>query len=186
MLQTHTGASPSWTEKDRRKVKRLLENGATGAVVGRAMGISRNAALGRIWRDPSMKLTWGTYHVPRVKKKPKPKKPSPEPTPQTVPVPPPGLSVCTPEAVEPPVPVAVTSKGRPMALIGTGRRWCKFPIREDRETLGHFLCCGHLSLPGDVYCKAHRDIAHQPSRSETDAEAKSRSRRPASARLGWR
>lgn len=172
MLQVHTEASPKWSERDRKKVKRLLANGATGAVVAREMGISRNAALGRIWRDPQMKLTWGTHHKPRAKKttQSRPKQPSPDPNPQTVPVSPPGVSVCRPVAVKTPVPVTAHGKGRPMALIGTGRRWCKFPIREDAETLGHFLCCGHLSLPGDVYCKCHRDLSTKP-RSDTHVEA---------------
>jgi hypothetical protein len=144
-------------------VKALLAKGATASIVAREMGIGRNAALGRIYRDPEMALV-GWHHRPKPKlqrppRQPKPKQPSsPKPavaamvtvTGDVV------QSICAPVA---PPPAPKPALAHPMALIGTGRRWCKWPVAADSRVLGGFLCCGCRSLPGDVYCAEHREKA---------------------------
>lgn len=148
-----------WTEVERETVKALLAKGATASTVAREMGIGRNAALGRIYRDPEMALVgWAKRPKPKVPRPPryfqrKPSSPKPavaamvNVTGDVV------QSICAP--VEPP-PAPKPALAHPMALIGTGKRWCKWPVAADSRVLGGFLCCGCRSLPGDVYCEEHR------------------------------
>lgn len=159
-------ARRKWSDAERRRVKRMLSKGATAAVVARAMGINRNMALGRIWRDPEMALM-GYSHRPKVPKPHLPSKPRPKPAI--------AAKVTTSEAIvvcasvpPPPSPGPDRQpKAHPMALIGTGGRWCKWPVAEQRGVLGGFLCCGCRSLHGDVYCAKHRAMSAAPPRRPT-------------------
>lgn len=150
-----------WTSGEREVVKALLARGATAATVAKEMGIGRNAALGRIYRDPEMALR----EYPRKPRPPKPPrffKPNPprQKPPLAVMAAAAGdvvHSICEP-AKPLPAPIKL-ALAHPMALIGTGHRWCKWPVATDSRVLGGFLCCGRRSLPGDVYCYEHREKA---------------------------
>lgn len=148
---------------------RMLAKGATASQVAREMHINRNQALGRIWRDTEMKLQRGngkyskksgvskythsavTFHAaydapskPRIVR---------------AKMSPPGdVAISKPiQRAAPPLPVNVVA--HPMALIGTGRRWCKWPVTVAPDVLGGFLCCGASTLPHDVYCPKHRQLS---------------------------
>ena len=170
-MPSQTPATPApaqrkWTDKERKQVAKLLAKGATAAVVAREMGIGRNQALGRIYRDPDLALRTFS-RKPKVQRPPRPpkeEKPSSKTPPVAAMVAPAGEAKAplSPAAtVTPPEP---PSHPNPMPLIGTGRRWCKWPVAADSRVLGGFLCCGDRSLPNDVYCNAHRKLAAQPPR----------------------
>lgn len=158
-------AQRKWTDEQRETVKALLAKGATAAVVAREMGIGRNQALGRIYRDPDLALR--KYpRKPKAPRPPRPPRPRKEKTAIQTPavadmVAPAGDVVHSEPAALAPSPEPPTHPN-PMALIGTGTRWCKWPVAADSRVLGGFLCCGDRSLPGDVYCSTHRKISARP------------------------
>jgi hypothetical protein len=141
----------------------MLDRGATAAKVATEMGIGRNAALGRIWRDPELKLQ-GKQVKTRRRNQLLAKFPA-KPKIQrhiAATVSPPGDMISRP-VVRPPVQVLapvveVTRKAcrpHPMALIGTGTHWCKWPVSPSRDTVGGFICCGAATEPFKPYCQDH-------------------------------
>lgn len=135
-----------WTDDDRKIVADLLLEGASASQVGKAMSLSRNAAIGRISRDPELHplmRTGGTprgttiHHrpawraAPRPPTEPVPPDPEPEPDEQLMP------------------------------LIATGSTCCKWPLRADPVALGGVLCCGRPVKPDQVYCERHREKARR-------------------------
>lgn len=166
-MPTPTPPAPpqrKWNDEQRQAVKALLAKGATGGVVARAMSITRNQAIGRIRRDPEMELR-GFLRKPKVNRTPSspPQPKAPRPARQNV------VTVAAVGDIQPlPTTPVVPAKPEPkdhchaMALIGTGRRWCKWPVATDSRVLGGFLCCGDHTLPQDVYCSKHRRLAIQP------------------------
>ena len=133
-----------WSDDDRKVVAGLLLEGASASQVGKALDISRNAAIGRISRDPELhplmrhgghsgtttihhKHPWRS--VPRPPTEPVP--PDPEPVPEE----------------------------ELMPLIATGKMHCKWPVRADPKVLGGQLCCGRPVRTDEVYCEEHRKRA---------------------------
>jgi hypothetical protein len=152
-----------WDNEQRQAVKDMLAKGATASVVARAFHLTRNQALGRIYRDPEMTLR-GYSRPPKISHQPRPpssKKTARPVSRNVVMVAAAGDVVAAPAAVAPPAPPPEPPKtsANMMALIGTGKRWCKWPVAMDSRVLGGFLCCGARSLPHDVYCQCHRDLA---------------------------
>lgn len=134
-----------WNDDDRKIVAGMLLGGATASQVGKALDISRNAAIGRISRDPflhPLMRSGGstTIHhrpawraTPRPPTEPVPPDPEPEPDEQLMP------------------------------LIATGNTRCKWPVRADAMALGGVLCCGRPVKPDQVYCEQHRQKARRLS-----------------------
>jgi hypothetical protein len=69
-----------------------------------------------------------------------------------------------PEPGKPP-PATVSRSMRLMPLMKTGQHWCKFPVKDNAEAIGGYLCCGRATMRDDVYCAEHRAIATPPGRS---------------------
>ena len=132
-----------WSEDDRKILAGLLIEGASASQVGKALDISRNAAIGRISRDPYLHPLMrhggrpgSTIHhqhpwrsMPRPPTEPVPPDPEPEPDEQLMP------------------------------LIATGNTRCKWPVRADALVLGGVLCCGRPVKRDEVYCEQHRKKA---------------------------
>jgi hypothetical protein len=55
-------AAPAWTPTEYGKVATMLQRGASAGEIGNAMKISRNAATGRIMRDPFLAELWHRHH----------------------------------------------------------------------------------------------------------------------------
>lgn len=169
-----TPAAPAqrkWTDEQRQHVKAMLAKGATASMVAREMHINRNQALGRIWRDAEMSLIGYKKHTNKSAARKaitstfsKPSNPKPHGIPPIAraKVSPPGdVAISKPIQRDPP-PLPVNVVEHPMPLIGTGRRWCKWPVATAPDVLGGFLCCGASTLPHDVYCPKHRQISAAP------------------------
>jgi hypothetical protein len=76
-----------------------------------------------------------------------------------------------PEPPEPP-------KSQPMQLMPlmkTGKRWCKWPVKDDPDVIGGFLCCGRATTADDVYCSEHRAVASPIARPERTPRLRDRS-----------
>lgn len=146
-----------WTDEQRQEVKALLEQGATALMVARAMNIGRNAALGRIWRDPELSLTGFSAKQKRrlSSRKPRPPRAIPARLSPVGDVPKPSATATPPDPVDQPI------SSHRMALIGTGRRWCKWPVAMDTSIIGGIVCCGDQTESGDVYCWHHRNLSCQ-------------------------
>lgn len=134
-----------WSDDDRKIVAGLLIEGASASMVGKALDISRNAAIGRISRDPLLHplmrsgIPRGTtiHHIPAWRTAPRP---------PTEPVPP------DPEP-EPDEEL--------MPLIATGNNHCKWPVRADANALGGVWCCGRPVRADKIYCERHREKARR-------------------------
>jgi len=159
-------AKRAWNDEQRQMVKDMLANGATASVIARAFQLSRNQALGRIYRDPEMALR--SYPRKAKVSRHQAATPSPsQPKKQARPAPRNAAMVAVAGDVVAAAPTIIATPAPPeppkslphrhMALIGTGARWCKWPVAMDSGVLGGFLCCGDRSLPGDVYCEYHRE-----------------------------
>lgn len=145
-----------WTDEQRQEVKALLAKGASAAGVARIMGLNRNQALGRIYRDPELALR---SFSPRPRNNPPPKLPKPTSPTSAGAVMVAKAGKAQAELAPPSTLPEPSNHLNAMALIGTGSRWCKWPVARDSRVLGGFLCCGDRSQPNDVYCAHHREIA---------------------------
>ena len=63
-----------------------------------------------------------------------------------------------------PPPLTLSQPMRLMPLMKTGRHWCKFPVKDNAEAIGGYLCCGRATVGDDVYCAEHRAIASPAGR----------------------
>ena len=58
-----------------------------------------------------------------------------------------------------PLRVTLSQSMRLMPLMKTGKRWCKWPVKDAPGVIGGYLCCGRATTTDDVYCVEHRAIA---------------------------
>jgi len=149
-----------WDDDDRRAVAALITAGRSASEIAGAFGISRNAVIGRIHRNTTLRAALqarGPFirivDVPPVKPQPKAavaiatiavwpraKNRPGEKEPPTMPDPPPPLADM-----------------RRVPLLDLRRAWCKWPIDEDKAVIGHFIFCGR-DTGGPSYCNEHDRI----------------------------
>lgn len=136
-----------WSDDDRKQVAGLLIDGASAAEVAKIMSLTRNAAIGRICRDPELhplmrraRQQTPVLHIPRP-----PRRMPPRP----------------PKRAEPVLMAAEPVPDRLMPLVDTGSQWCKWPVMHDPEVKGGVWCCGAPVRFGDVYCQHHRTQARR-------------------------
>ena len=138
----------TWTPERIATVTRLWNEGLTTAEIGRAIGMSKNAVVGKAHR---LQL---------------PPRPSPirqgKSTPST-----PGASNGRKPAA---APVVVMSQARPRApapqpVVGSAA--CKWPIGHPDEPGFHF--CSEHALLGKPYCMEHYRRAYVVARPRSDA-----------------
>lgn len=127
----------SWaTEKVRDQIAEMLAAGATGSEVGAAFGVTRNAAIGVIHRDPRLKAIGfkreGRNRTRRAAAKPV----------LVVPAPVDRASFGAPHTA-----------GIPMLMLTAGR--CKWCINDPEIGSNAHLFCGEVSAPGAPYCAFH-------------------------------
>lgn len=139
---TLAGTNRLWNDDDRQTVANMLSEGASARLVGEALGLTRNAAIGRIARDPELH---------RLMRRSDPPKPG-----SYVPL------HRSPMRAAPSLPPEEPPRAKPVPLIATGSRLCKWPIGFDLAAEGHYWCCGAQVKPGDIYCAFHRAKAKRP------------------------
>jgi len=136
----------TWTPERIATVTRLWNEGLTTAEIGRAIGMSKNAVVGKAHR----------LQLP----------PRPSPIRQ-------GKSASSPKRMtngRKPSPVAVVPQARPRAPaapVTLGSASCKWPIGHPDEPSFHF--CGERALLGKPYCLAHYRRAYVIAKPRSDA-----------------
>lgn len=128
----------AWTDTAVAELRRLNADGLSASQVGKRLGCSRNAVIGKLHRIG--------IRSERPASRPRVIKTCPEPTTYVPP-----LHVST----YPPKPEGGRS-GPPKTLIDLGRTDCRFPISgEGADTL---FCCAWRP-EGKTYCDAHAKVA---------------------------
>lgn len=134
-----------WTEADRDRVASMLKKGWTAAQVGRAMGISRGAAIGRIFRNDRLRA---------LMKRP-PKAASPRRWP---------VKIARSKVKAEPAPVVQlpVPPFRCVPLKELGRGDCHWPVSPHGAAPDEHLFCGAGTRRGEKWCPYHRLIGYAP------------------------
>ncbi|RVI80143.1 GcrA family cell cycle regulator [Sinorhizobium meliloti] len=134
-----------WKEADREKVAGMLEKGWSAAKIGQAMGISRGAAIGRIFRNDRLRA---------LMKRP-PKVASPRRWP---------VQKVAAKVKAAPVPV-VQLPPPPMRFVPLAelkRGDCHWPVSPHSAAPDQHLFCGAGTRKGQKWCPYHQLIGYQP------------------------
>jgi GcrA cell cycle regulator len=161
-----------WTAEAIERLKALWAEGHSTAEIGRRMGISKNAVVGKAHRLnlPARPSPIRRDAAPRPA--PAPRAPRPVPAARMV-SPPPMLRAApaAPQAAAPPVPAVpvVRAFPAPAARPRLGARTCCWPIGEP-GTSG-FRFCGGDPMAGKPYCTEHAALAYVKPRDRREDAA---------------
>jgi GcrA cell cycle regulator len=168
-----------WDEETIRQLRALWAEGHSTAEIGRRLGVSKNAIVGKAHR---LELDARPSPIRRESGKPEGERPTPFPraTATTLPplasasVPPPVVKLDPPaprgvqalaQAPAPAIaPVVVRQEAPPVRAVPQSPSFrrsaptCCWPIGEPGTKAFHF--CDDLSMPGKPYCDAHARLAY--------------------------
>lgn len=164
-----------WTAEAIERLRALWADGLSTAEIGRRMGVSKNAVVGKAHRlnlsaRPSPIRRDAT---PRPAAPPRPVTPRPAPQPRAMaarietaapPAPPPAPVVAVQAAPPKPAAPAIV---RPFARIGA--RSCCWPLGEPGTS--EFRFCAAESMAGKPYCAAHAAVAYVKARDRREDAA---------------
>jgi GcrA cell cycle regulator len=145
-----------WTEDAIATLRRLWSEGVSTAEIGRRMGISKNAVVGKAHRLNLAPRPSPIRRMPGAVPSPQPARGAARPA---VPRPSP-MMASTPGATRPPVerPAPVVPMRPPPQPLRLGNNTCCWPIG-DPGTPG-FRFCGAPALLGKPYCAEHAALAY--------------------------
>lgn len=155
-----------WTAEAIERLKALWAEGHSTAEIGRRMGISKNAVVGKAHRlnlsaRPSPIRRDAT---PRPVPAARPARPALVPMQRLVATPPP-----RPAPAPAPVAVAPVVRSFPAARARIGARSCCWPIGEPGTPGFHF--CGADPMAGKPYCTEHAALAYVKPRDRREDAA---------------
>jgi GcrA cell cycle regulator len=157
-----------WTTEAIERLKALWAEGHSTAEIGRRMGISKNAVVGKAHR---LNLSARPSPIRRdatPRPAPVPRAPRPAPAPMQRLMQPPVMRPAAPPA--PPQPVAPpVVRSFPSARPRVGARSCCWPIGEP-GTAG-FRFCGADPMGGKPYCAEHAALAYVKPRDRREDAA---------------
>lgn len=159
-----------WTAEAIERLKALWAEGHSTAEIGRRMGISKNAVVGKAHRlnlsaRPSPIRRDATPRPAPVPRAPRPL-PAPAPMQRLAPAPVPRPM---PAAAPQPVAAAPVVRSFPAARPRLGARTCCWPIGEP-GTSG-FRFCGAEPMAGKPYCMEHAALAYVKPRDRREDAA---------------
>lgn len=139
--------APTWPEDRVETLKRLWRDGLSASVIGRRLGVSRNAVLGKIHRLGLSNRGMVRTARPVVPKVPRPRRPPAPPRVAALPSWPP--------------PAAIENIGRGLVarLEAIPAHGCHFPMGDPKSE--DFAFCGR-PVRRDPYCDEHRRVAYRP------------------------
>lgn len=159
-----------WTDERISELTRLWNDGLSTAEIGKMLGISKNAVVGKAHRlrlasRPSpirrMAIRPSTPRVPRETRMAA--MPS---LPQTAAMNPPKTTSVTTSPV--PTPQPVRARVEAPALQLSNQR-CMWPVGHPGDTDFHF--CGERALVGKPYCATHCSVAYVKAKPKTGEAA---------------
>ena len=158
-----------WTPEQISDLTRLWGEGLTTAEIGKRLGISKNAVVGKAHRlhlpaRPSPIKRTGPR--PTVYRPATPRQPSAPRAPQAPREPrAPSQSAQTSAAALRALANQPSAKRMPMMALSAST--CRWPIGDPGDNEFHF--CGERSLDGKPYCSAHASIAYVKMKPRTEA-----------------
>ncbi len=158
-----------WTAEAIERLRALWAEGHSTAEIGRRMGISKNAVVGKAHR---LNLSARPSPIRRdatPRPAPVPRAPRPVPAPMQRIAP---MQVARPASVPAPVPVAVSApvvRNFPVPRARFGSRSCCWPIGEP-GTSG-FRFCGGEPMASKPYCTEHAALAYVKPRDRREDAA---------------
>ena len=155
-----------WTPEQISELTRLWGEGLTTAEIGKRLGISKNAVVGKAHR----------LHLPARPSPIKRTVPRPQVFRQTATVRPSGPRMAAPRQtsqIAPPTSAQAlralanqpSAKRLPMMALNSST--CRWPIGDPGDVEFHF--CGENALDGKPYCSAHASIAYVKIKPRTEA-----------------
>jgi GcrA cell cycle regulator len=161
-----------WTTEAIERLKALWAEGHSTAEIGRRMGISKNAVVGKAHRLtlPARPSPIRRDAAPRPAPLPRAPRPSPMPLQRLAAAPAPRPAA--PPAPAAPPPVAATApvlRSFPAARPRIGARSCCWPLGEP-GTQG-FRFCGGDPMAGKPYCAEHAALAYVKPRDRREDAA---------------
>ncbi len=130
-----------WSPERIAELTKLWNEGLATSEIGKRLGISKNAVVGKAHR---LHLSARPSPIRRVMMRsalPRPPRP-----------------VAEPRHVLPAVAHAPTPAPQPERVVELSNQTCKWPIGHPNETGFHF--CGERAIVGKPYCQAHTAIAY--------------------------
>jgi GcrA cell cycle regulator len=148
-----------WTAERETELRRMRADGASAGVIAKAMGVTRNAVIGK-----AMRLGLARK-VSTASKLRLPRPPRPEPKIRhVIPFIPPTKSTEVMDLADEDIPAA-----QHKTLMQLRDCDCRWPIGHPGAA-GFFFCGGSI-MPGLPYCASHARRAYQPVRSRVGAWA---------------
>ncbi len=158
-----------WTTEAIERLKALWAEGHSTAEIGRRMGISKNAVVGKAHR---LNLSARPSPIRRdatPRPAPVPRAPRPVPAPMQRLVQPPVIRQAPQPAPPPQVVAPPVVRSFPVARPRTGSRSCCWPIGEPGTT--GFRFCGGEPMAGKPYCTEHAALAYVKPRDRREDAA---------------
>lgn len=164
-----------WADETILRLRALWDEGHSTAEIGRRLGISKNAVVGKAHR---LDLPARPSPIRRDGGTPRPKRPSVRRPPVAGPTLPPLASTRSPAPAMSPVPrqsqttpvVTPAPRLQPVAPRPYGRViTCCWPIGEPGTS--SFRFCDDSSVPGKPYCEAHAELAYVRIRDKREDAA---------------
>lgn len=158
-----------WSDETIARLRELWAEGHSTAEIGRRMGISKNAVVGKAHRlnltaRPSPIRRDGEAAVPRPVTPRRVVGPTLPPLP-VAPASDPRLAPAPAPVVEPVRPALV----RPVAAPRSRSQTCCWPLGEPGTSSFHF--CGAEAVPGKPYCAEHAALAYVKVRDKREEAA---------------
>jgi GcrA cell cycle regulator len=168
-----------WTDETIERLRALWAEGLSTAEIGRRMGISKNAVVGKAHRlnlparpSPIRRDASGAARPPAPRRVTGPTLPplatAAAPLPAEEPAPPVARPAASPRPAAP-APAAKSAPLRPVSMRAGRASVCCWPIGEPGTK--SFRFCDADALPGKPYCAEHAQIAYVKVRDRREDAA---------------
>lgn len=150
----HISLAAGWTKERVEQLTQLAADGLSASQIGAELGITRNAAIGKIKRD---KLEWNCRRPDPQKIRTRPRLPVQSAVILRKPI------VAMPEPEPLPATSGPTEHSRSVPITDLFADECKWPVGEDNGR--HLFCGARKEFPDHPdlnYCAAHARMAYAP------------------------
>lgn len=155
----------TWTDTDIAMMQRLWKEGQSATEIGKRLGVSRNAVLGKLHRLAVQDSPDGKPVKPARVKKQRPPAPPRKPKVKLVPPAPKPVPLAAVQFVDDSI-----IKPHPLLvkLFDLGNNHCRWPVEGEKADT---LFCGHDTHEGKVYCAYHCRMAYAPREVKAERRA---------------